>query len=187
MYDYDKKESIMENLSFAESLMMKCDRSENVFKSLNIYTEVLNEFNDNNNDNDLELSHIAFSKICDCFFKVDNKTKICLVHLIKKFKKVFEYNLYIKMRIPELIRDCINMLKCSDPIARRCVLQFIKEMEYIVNLELLHGIFDLYCKEDIVSIDEKNEIKEILKLLIKANGKFKKNVLGFIERIKITL
>lgn len=178
---HDSNESIMNQLSLAESMLNNCERNENIFKAMNILTEVFM------NNTDAQCINIALNKIFECFSKVNNKTRNCLIHIIRKFKNVLNNNLYIKSSIGDLIKYIIIVITSADSVARRNSLELVKELPYVMNLELLHIIFDLYMREDFVLDDEKMAIIEIFRINIKNNLQYKKNIILFLQRNSINI
>ena len=178
---HDDNETTMNNLSLAESLLNNCEKSENTFKAMNILCTIFSSTKDE------QCINIALNKMFECFSRVNKKTKICLIHIVRKFKILFDKNLYIKSSIEDLIKYILVVITTSDPVARRCSLELIKELPYVMNLELLHLIFDLYTKEVFVMDDEREKIIEIFRTIIKSNLNYKKNILLFIQRNSINI
>lgn len=178
---HNENETIMNNMSLAESLLNNCEKSENTFKAMNILCNIFSSTKDD------QCINIALNKIFECFSRVNNKTKICLIHIVRKFKDLFDKNIYVKSSIEDLIKYIIIVITTADPIARRCSLELINELPYVMNLELLHLIFDLYTKEVFVMDDERTKIIEIFNTIIKNNLNYKKNILIFIQRNSINI
>ena len=177
-------EELRTKLSSVQKLLYECEKDENIFESMNLLDEILsNKINELKNN---EITTLVLSKILEIFDKINNKAMICLLKIIKRYKKVFENNIYIKNHSNILVTVIIRLITCCDSITRRCCINLISILPFLLNLELLHRFFNQYSNP-FVSEEEKIEINKLFKIIIENNFPLKKNILNFIEINKINI
>jgi hypothetical protein len=181
-------ENFLNKLTEAENLILLCKNEEKVFEGLNILEEILMNIT-NSIENNYKIT-VIINKLIDCFCKVNNQTKICILNLIKNYnKKLFSENIFIKKDVEKKNKHLIIIIKySSDPMERRIALNLIYEFNFLINLELIHNIFNLYNSEIyILTKDEKIIIEKIFKIIINNNLNYKQNVLNFLNLYNIKL
>ena len=118
--------------------------------------------------------------------KLNNKSRICFLKIIKRYKNTFENNIYVKIHSNLLVTYISKIITCCDSITRRCYINLLSILPFLLNLELLHRLFNQYSNS-FVSEDEKIEIHKLFKIIIENNFPLKKNILNFIEINKINI
>ncbi len=163
-------------LSSVQKSLYECEKDENIFEAMILLDEILsNKINEVKNN---EITSLVLSKILEIFDKLNNKAMICLLKIIKRYKKLFENNIYIKNHSNSLVTFIIRLITCCDSITRRCYINLLSILPFLLNLELLHRLFNQYSNS-FVSDDEKKEILILFKIIIDKNLPLKKNILNF--------
>ena len=180
-------EKFLKKLTEAENLILLCKDEEKVFEGLNILEEILMNIT-NSIENNYKIT-VIINKLIDCFCKVNNQTKICILNLIKNYNKnLFSSNIFIKKDVEKKSKHLINLICSIDPMQRRIALNLIYEFNFLINLELVHNIFNLYNSEIFnLTNDEKKIIEKIFKIIINNNLNYKQNVLNFLKLYNIKL
>lgn len=180
-------DSIMSQLSLAESYLIPCEKSENLFKALNLLMEIFETIEKEEitkKDGGQTVSRVLV-KIFECFKKTTNKAKVCLVYLVKKNKKLFENNVFVKDSKSSLLESLKPIINCDDLMTRRTAMELLKEFPFVVNLEILHTIFDFYTKEEFILENEKKIIDDLFDTMIKSNHNLAKNVQNLQKMILV--
>ena len=177
-------EELRKKLSSVQKSLYECEKDENIFEAMILLDEILsNKINEIKNN---EITSLVLSKILEIFERLNNKAMICLLKIIKRYKNLFENNIYIKNHSNILVTYIIKLITCCDSIKRRCCINLISILPFLLNLELLHRLFNQYSNP-FVSEDEKIEINNLFKIIIDNNFPLKKNILNFIEINKINI
>lgn len=171
-------EKDMNQLSLAESLLLKYDREENMHKAMNIFSELL--------ESKSEIPSIVISKLFECFVIANNRTRISLIFLMHKHKEAIEKDHFLKYKMNDLIEKVIKIITLPDTIARICSIELLIEVPFVINLECLHIIFDIYDKQKGNS-EERGLIEDLFKEIIRKDLQYKSNVQKFIAINQIIL
>ena len=83
---------IMERLSRVDELLTKSYLNQNIQESLNILQNILSNL-DNSVSNFKKL-HMVLEKIILIFQKTDNRTRECILFILKKYSNLFNNSIY---------------------------------------------------------------------------------------------
>lgn len=169
-------ENDMNQLSLAESLLLKYDREENMHKALNIFAELLKSKS--------EIPSIVTSKLFECFVIANNRTRLGLIFLIHKNKETIANDHFLKYKLKDLIDKVIQIITLPDIIAQIASIELLIEVPFVMNLELLHIIFDIYNKQKDNS-NERELIEQLFKTIIQKDLQYKSNVKKFLSNNQI--
>ena len=177
-------EELRTKISSVQKYLYECEKDESIFQAMNLLDEILsNKINEIKNN---EITSLVLTKILENFDKINNKSRICFLKIIKRYKKTFENNIYVKIHSNLLVTYISKIITCCDSITRRCYINLLSILPFLLNLELLHRLFNQYSNP-FVSEDEKIEINNLFKIIIDNNFPLKKNILNFIEINKINI
>ena len=166
-----KENEIMERLSRVDELLKKCYLNQNLYESLNIFEIILSNL-DNSIMNFKKL-HMVLEKIIEIFDKVDNRTRECLLFLLKKYSNLFNNSIYdsigksnddnlcfgMRFWITKKINDC-------DHICKRQCLNLLKILPFLVDSKIKDTMLFFLTDKSLME-EEKKEIYSILNLEIK--------------------
>ena len=163
-----KESDIMERLSRVDELLKKFYLNQNIYESLNILEEILSNL-DNSIMNFKKL-HMVLEKIIEIFEKTDNRTRECILFLLKKYHNLFNNSIYDSISKSNDDNMCFGMrnsiIKClnnNDHIFKRQLLYLLKILPFLIDSKIKDLIL-FYLTDKKLIDEEKNEIYSLLNL-----------------------
>ena len=165
-----KESDIMERLSRVEELLTKSYLNQNLFESLNILQNILSNL-DNSVMNFKKL-HMVLEKIILIFQKTDNRTRECILFLLKKYSNLFNNSIYNSVGKSNddnicfgMRRFIIKMLETNDHAFKRQCLVLLKYLPFIIDSKIKDNIL-FFLTDKTLNEEVKKEIYDILGLQI---------------------
>ena len=163
-----KESDIMERLSRVDVLLEKPFLNQNIYESLNILEDILSNL-DNSIMNFKKL-HIVLEKIIELFEKRDNRTRECILFLLKKYSNLFNNSIFDSIsksnddNICYVMRNwIIKSMNTNDHIFKRQCLNLLKILPFLINCKIKDMILFFLTDKSLMG-EEKKEIYSILNL-----------------------
>ena len=163
-----KESDIMERLSRVDVLLEKPFINHNIYESLNILEDILSNL-DNSIMNFKKL-HIVLEKIIELFEKRDNRTRECILFLLKKYSNLFNNSIFDSIsksnddNICYVMRNwIIKSMNTNDHIFKRQCLNLLKILPFLINCKIKDMILFFLTDKSLMG-EEKKEIYSILNL-----------------------
>ena len=163
-----KESDIMERLSRVDELLKKFYLNQNIYESLNILEELLSNL-DNSIMNFKKL-HMVLEKIIEIFQKTENRTRECLLFLLKKYSNLFNNSIYDSIGKSNDDNMCFGMrnliiknLNTNDHIYKRQLLNLLKILPFLIDSKIKDLILFFLIDKKLME-EEKNEIYSLLNL-----------------------
>ena len=163
-----KESDIMERLSRVDVLLEKPFLNQNIYESLNILEDILSNL-DNSIMNFKKL-HIVLEKIIELFEKRDNRTRECILFLLKKYSNLFNNSIYDSIGKSSDDNMCFGMrnsiiksLNTNDHIYKRQLLNLLKILPFLIDSKIKDLILFFLIDKKLLE-EEKNEIYSLLNL-----------------------
>ena len=158
----------MERLSKVDELIKKYYLNKNIYESLNILEDILSNL-DNSVMNFKKLN-IVLKKIIEIFEKTDNRTRECILFLLKKYYNLFNNSIYdsISKTNDDNIYGMKNLIikrlnNNNDHIFKRQCLNLLKLLPFLIDSKIKDMIL-FFLTDKTLMEGEKNEIYSILNL-----------------------
>ena len=163
-----KESEIMERLSRVDELLKKYYLNQNIYESLNILEDILNNL-DNSTMNFKKL-HIVLEKIIEIFEKTDNRTRECILFLLKKYSNLFNNSIYDSISKSNDDNICFGMrnwiirkLNNNDHIFKRQCLNLLNILPFLMDLKIKDMIL-FFLTDKTLTEEEKKLIYSLLNL-----------------------
>ena len=159
---------IMERLSRVDELLTKSYLNQNIQESLNILQNILSNL-DNSVSNFKKL-HMVLEKIILIFQKTDNRTRECILFILKKYSNLFNNSIYNSIGKSKddnicfgMRRIVIKILDTNDHTFKRQSLVLLKCLPFLIDNKIKNSIL-FFLTDKTLEDDEKKEINDILGL-----------------------
>ena len=159
---------IMERLSRVDELLTKSYLNQNIQESLNILQNILSNL-DNSVSNFKKL-HMVLEKIILIFQKTDNRTRECILFILKKYSNLFNNSIYNSIGKSKddnicfgMRRIVIKILDTNDHTFKRQGLVLLKCLPFLIDNKIKNSIL-FFLTDKTLEDDEKKEINDILGL-----------------------
>ena len=163
-----KEGEIMEKLSIVDEYLTKSYLNENIYKSLNILQYIMCRL-DNSMINFKKL-HMVLEKLIEIFQKTDNRTRECILFLLKKYNNLFNNSIYDSIGKSNDENLCVGMrrfiskiLNTNDHIFKRQCLVLLKYLPFLIDSKIKDNILFFLTDKTLIE-EEKKEIYDILGL-----------------------
>ncbi len=163
-----KESDIMERLSRVDELLKKFYLNQNIYESLNILEEILSNL-DNSIMNFKKL-HMVLDKIIEIFQKTDNRTRECILFLLKKYSNLFNNSIYDSIGKSSDDNMCFGMrnsiikgLNTNEHIFRRQVLNLLTILPFLIDTKIKDLIL-FFLTDKTLMEEEKKEIYSLLNI-----------------------
>ena len=163
-----QESEIIERLSRVDELLKKYYLNQNIYESLNILEEILNNL-DNSTMNFKKL-HIVLEKIIEIFEKTDNRTRECILFLLKKYSNLFNNSIYDSISKSNDDNICFGMrnwvtrkLNNNDHIFKRQCLNLLNILPFLMDSKIKDMIL-FFLTDKTLTEEEKNQIYTLLNL-----------------------
>ena len=163
-----KETEIMERLSKVDELLKKYYLNKNIYESLNILEDILSNLN--NSVMNFKKLNIVLKKIIEIFEKVDNRTRECILFLLKKYSNLFNNSIYDS--ISKSNDDNIFGMRSwiikrlnnnNDHIFKRQCLNLLQILPFLIDSKIKDIILFFLTDKTLIE-EEKKEIYSILNL-----------------------
>ena len=159
---------IMERLSRVDELLTKSYLNQNIQESLNILQNILSNL-DNSVSNFKKL-HMVLEKIILIFQKTDNRTRECILFILKKYSNLFNNSIYNSIGKSKddnicfgMRRIVIKILDTNDHTFKRQGLVLLKCLPFLNDNKIKNSIL-FFLTDKTLEDEEKKEINDILGL-----------------------
>ena len=163
-----KESEIMEKLSKVDELLVKFYLNQNLYESLNILDGLLSNL-DNSIVNFKKL-HMVLQKIIEIFEKTDNRTRECILFLIKKYQNLFHNSIYSSLGNIKDDNLCFGMrnfiakkLSSNDHIFKRQCLNLLKMLPFLIDTKIKDTVL-FFMTDNTLTEEEKTEIYSLLNI-----------------------
>ena len=164
-----KESDIMERLSKVDELLKKFYLNQNIYDSLNILEDILSNL-DSSIMNFKKL-HIVLEKIIEIFEKTDNRTRECILLLLKKYSHLFNNSIYDSISKSNDDNICFGMRNLiiknlnnnNNHIFKRQCLNLLKILPFLIDGKIKDMILFFLNDKSLIE-EEKKEIYSILNL-----------------------
>ena len=157
---------ILEKLSRVEELLKKFYLNKNIFESLNILQEILGQLD--NSIINFKKIHSVLEKLIEIFDKTDNRTRECILFLIKKYSILFNNSVYDSVSKTNDDNICFGMRNFiikifdkNDHILRRQCLNLLQLLPFLIDIKIKDSILFILTDKTL-TLEEKKEIYNIL-------------------------
>ena len=159
---------IMEKLTRVDELLTKSYLNQNIHESLNILQIILSNL-DNSLMNFKKLN-MVLEKIIVIFQKTDNRTRECILFLLKKYSYLFNNSIYDSLGKSKDDNICYGMrrfimkiLDTNDHTFKRQGLVLLKCLPFLIDSKIKDTIL-FFLTDKTLMEEEKKEIYDILGL-----------------------
>ena len=163
-----QESEIIERLSKVDELLKKYYLNQNIYESLNILEEILSNL-DNSTMNFKKL-HIVLEKIIEIFEKTDNRTRECILFLLKKYSNLFNNSIYDSISKSNDDNICFGMrnwiirkLNNNDHIFKRQCLNLLNILPFLMDSKIKDMIL-FFLTDKTLTEEEKNQIYSLLNI-----------------------
>ena len=163
-----QESEIIERLSKVDELLKKYYLNQNIYESLNILEEILSNL-DNSTMNFKKL-HIVLEKIIEIFEKTDNRTRECILFLLKKYSNLFNNSIYDSISKSNDDNICFGMrnwiirkLNNNDHIFKRQCLNLLNILPFLMDSKIKDMIL-FFLTDKTLKEEEKNQIYSLLNI-----------------------
>ena len=163
-----QESEIIERLSKVDELLKKYYLNQNIYESLNILEEILSNL-DNSTMNFKKL-HIFLEKIIEIFEKTDNRTRECILFLLKKYSNLFNNSIYDSISKSNDDNICFGMrnwiirkLNNNDHIFKRQCLNLLNILPFLMDSKIKDMIL-FFLTDKTLTEEEKNQIYSLLNI-----------------------
>ena len=161
---------IMEKLTRVDELLTKSYLNQNLHESLNILQIILCNL-DTSLINFKKLN-MVLEKLILIFQKTDNRTRECILFLLKKYSNLFNNSIYDSIGKSNddnlcygMRRFIMKMLDTNDHTFKRQCLDLLKCLPFLIDLKIKDNILFFLTDKKLMT-EEKKEIYDILGLQI---------------------
>ena len=161
---------IMESLSRVNELLKKSYLNQNLYESLNIFQYILSKL-DNSLINFKKL-HIVLERLILIFQETDNRTRECILFLLKKYSNLFNNSIYNSIGKSNddnicfgMRRFIIKILNTNDHTFKRQCLSLLQCLPFLIDSRIKNSII-FFLTDNSLLEEEKKEIRNILGLQI---------------------
>ena len=166
---------IMEKLTRVDELLTKSYLNQNIHESLNILQNILSNL-DNSLMNFKKLN-MVLEKIILIFQKTDNRTRECILFLLKKYSYLFNNSIYDSIGKSKDDNICYGMrrfilkiLDTNDHTFKRQCLDLLKCLPFLLDTRIKNNIL-FFLTDKTLMEEEKKEIYNILELQMNDKNK----------------
>ena len=163
-----QESEIIERLSKVDELLKKYYLNQNIYESLNILEEILSNL-DNSTMNFKKL-HIVLEKIIEIFEKTENRTRECILFLLKKYSNLFNNSIYDSISKSNDDNICFGMrnwiirkLNNNDHIFKRQCLNLLNILPFLMDSKIKDMIL-FFLTDKTLTEEEKNQIYSLLNI-----------------------
>ena len=163
-----KESDIMERLSRVDELLKKSYLNQNIHESLNILQNILSNLDDSVIN--FKKLHMVLEKIILIFQKTDNRTRECILFLLKKYSNLFNNSIYDSLGKSnddnicfDMRRIVIKILDTNDHTFKRQGLVLLKCLPFLIDSKIKDTIL-FFLTDKTLMEEEKKEIYDILGL-----------------------
>ncbi len=165
-----KESDIMERLSRVDELLKKSYLNQNIHESLNILQNILSNLDDSVIN--FKKLHMVLEKIILIFQKTDNRTRECILFLLKKYSNLFNNSIYNSIGKSNddnicfgMRRFIIKILNTNDHTFKRQCLSLLQCLPFLIDSRIKNSII-FFLTDNSLMEEEKKEISNILGLQI---------------------
>ena len=163
-----RESEIMEKLSRVDELLKKYYLNQNIYESLNILEDILSNLD--YSIINFKKIHIVLEKIIEIFEKTDNRTRECILFLLKKYSSLFNNSIYDSISKNNDDNICFGMrnwiikrLNNNDHIFKRQCLNLLTILPFLMDSKIKDMIL-FFLTDNTLMEEERNQIYSILKI-----------------------
>lgn len=172
-----ESEALMK-ITNAEYKIVRTDSDKVIFEQCLIISHEIEKVNEDQIEQSVIID-LAFNKILEAFVKGNDYLKNILIGIVRKYKDKFKRNELIKYALDSsVIPKIFFFLKEGGAVAKNLTIQLMMEIPFVlIDLELVHVIFDFYMKEEYIE-----EIERIFESCLKLeNYPYAKEIKKFMK------